>query len=232
MLSYGPDIQGAHSPDERVRIPTVEKMWDLHASRCSKTWRAADAVASASAAGRWAGRSGPALGPRPGRSVPQPRLVRGLPVAGARGSRRAARAAGSASRSRFLVRECEPLLDAARAALAAFVGARPDGSGLRPQRHHRRQHGAAVARARARATSCSSTDHEYNACRNALDFVAARRGARVVVGRRSPSPSRSPDEVVDARPRARDAAHAAALVDHVTSPTGARPAGGAARRAS
>lgn len=27
ILSYGPDIQGAHSPDERVRIPTVETMW-------------------------------------------------------------------------------------------------------------------------------------------------------------------------------------------------------------
>jgi dipeptidase D len=27
ILSYGPDIQGAHSPDERVRIPTVAKMW-------------------------------------------------------------------------------------------------------------------------------------------------------------------------------------------------------------
>jgi dipeptidase D len=29
ILSYGPDIQGAHSPDERVRIPTVEKMWEF-----------------------------------------------------------------------------------------------------------------------------------------------------------------------------------------------------------
>jgi dipeptidase D len=29
MISYGPDIQGAHSPDERVRIPTVAKMWDF-----------------------------------------------------------------------------------------------------------------------------------------------------------------------------------------------------------
>jgi len=29
LLSYGPDIKGAHSPDERVRIVTVEKMWEF-----------------------------------------------------------------------------------------------------------------------------------------------------------------------------------------------------------
>jgi dipeptidase D len=27
IISYGPDIQGAHSPDERVRIETVARMW-------------------------------------------------------------------------------------------------------------------------------------------------------------------------------------------------------------
>jgi dipeptidase D len=27
LLSYGPDIKGAHSPDERVRIASVEKFW-------------------------------------------------------------------------------------------------------------------------------------------------------------------------------------------------------------
>jgi len=29
LLSFGPDIQGAHSPDERVRIDTVEKMYEF-----------------------------------------------------------------------------------------------------------------------------------------------------------------------------------------------------------
>ena len=29
MISMGPEIHGAHSPDERVLIPTVEKFWDL-----------------------------------------------------------------------------------------------------------------------------------------------------------------------------------------------------------
>jgi dipeptidase D len=29
MISFGPTIVGAHSPDERVKIDTVEKFWDL-----------------------------------------------------------------------------------------------------------------------------------------------------------------------------------------------------------
>ena len=29
MVSYGPTIKGAHSPDERIEIETVQKFWDL-----------------------------------------------------------------------------------------------------------------------------------------------------------------------------------------------------------
>ncbi|MCH7974825.1 MAG: M20/M25/M40 family metallo-hydrolase, partial [Bacteroidetes bacterium] len=29
MVSFGPTIEGAHSPDERVNIKTVEKFYDL-----------------------------------------------------------------------------------------------------------------------------------------------------------------------------------------------------------
>ena len=29
MVSYGPTIKGAHSPDERIEIKTVQKFWDL-----------------------------------------------------------------------------------------------------------------------------------------------------------------------------------------------------------
>jgi dipeptidase D len=29
MISYGPTIKGAHSPDERIQIETVQKFWDL-----------------------------------------------------------------------------------------------------------------------------------------------------------------------------------------------------------
>ncbi|CAM9755412.1 unnamed protein product [Sphacelaria rigidula] len=29
MVSFGPTINGAHSPDEKVEIPSVEKFWRL-----------------------------------------------------------------------------------------------------------------------------------------------------------------------------------------------------------
>jgi isopenicillin-N epimerase len=63
-----------------------------------------------------------------------------------------------------------------------------------------------------------TTDHAYGACRKAIEFIAPRRGARVVVAR-VPFPGATP-EVVEAAvlgavtPRTR-----LALLDHVTSPT-------------
>jgi isopenicillin-N epimerase len=119
---------------------------------------------------------------------------------------------------RFLSRELDDRLDAARAALASFVGADPDDlafvtnatSGVN-----------AVLRSRAFAAGDEllTTDHAYNACRNTLDFVAEQSGARVVVAT-VPLPVRSPDDVVEAvlartTPRTR-----LALIDHITSPTG------------
>ena len=118
---------------------------------------------------------------------------------------------------RFLSRELDDRLDAARAALASFVGADPADlafvtnatSGVN-----------AVLRSRdfAAGDELLTTDHAYNACRNTLDFVAARSGARVVVAT-VPLPVRSPDDVVEAvlartTPRTR-----LALIDHITSPT-------------
>jgi isopenicillin-N epimerase len=64
-----------------------------------------------------------------------------------------------------------------------------------------------------------ATDHAYNACRNALDAVAARAGARVVVAPVA-FPTGGPEEVLDAVLGRVSARTRLALLDHVTSPTG------------
>ena len=119
---------------------------------------------------------------------------------------------------RFLSRELDDRLDVARGALAAFVGADPEDlafvvnatSGVN-----------AVLRSLvfSSADELLVTDHAYNACKNALQFVADRAGARIVIVK-IPFPVASPDAVVEAviagvTPRTR-----LALLDHVTSPTG------------
>ncbi len=63
------------------------------------------------------------------------------------------------------------------------------------------------------------TDHEYQACRNALDYVARERGARVVVVP-IPFPLASGALVVERLVAAVTPRTRLALVDHVTSPTG------------
>jgi isopenicillin-N epimerase len=118
----------------------------------------------------------------------------------------------------FLVRELEPLLDQARAALAQFTGARPENLVFVPNATSGVN---TVLRSLTFAPGDEFlvTDHEYNACRNALDFVAERAGAKIVVAR-LPFPFQSTGQIEEAilgqiTPRTR-----LALFDHVTSQTG------------
>jgi len=118
----------------------------------------------------------------------------------------------------FLARDLEPLLDQTRAALGAFVGARPEDLVFVPNATAGVN---TVVRSLAWAPGDELlvTDHAYGACRNALDFVAGRAGARVVVAR-VPFPLPSAETVLEAvmaevTPRTR-----LAMLDHVTSPTG------------
>ncbi|MFC2144365.1 aminotransferase class V-fold PLP-dependent enzyme [Acidobacteriota bacterium] len=109
-------------------------------------------------------------------------------------------------------------LDQARAVLAGFLGARTDdlvfvvnattgvNSVLRSLQLER-------------GDQLLVTDHEYNACRNAIDAVAADRGAEVVVAS-IPFPLSGEGVVAEAvlekvSPRTR-----VLLIDHVTSQTG------------
>ena len=117
----------------------------------------------------------------------------------------------------FLHRRGEELLDHARHELAAFLGADPEGL-------------ASVANATMGVNTVLRsfplspgdellvTDHEYNACRNALNETAARTGAVVTVAP-LPFPVDAPDTVHEAilagvTPRTR-----LALLDHITSST-------------
>jgi len=118
----------------------------------------------------------------------------------------------------FFVRDLEPLLDEARGALAEFLGAHRDNLVFVPN---------ATAGINTvlrsldfkRGDEVIVTDHEYNACRNALDVVAARSGIAVVVVE-LPFPLQTADEIIEpilgaVTPRTR-----LLLVDHVTSQTG------------
>jgi isopenicillin-N epimerase len=119
---------------------------------------------------------------------------------------------------RFLHRELETRLDPARAALAEFVRCDPDDLAFVTN-------ATTGVNTVLRSLPLQSgdelltTDHEYNACRNALDFVASRAGAKVVVAA-LPFPLHGPDEVVAAVLAKATAKTRLLLVDHVTSPTG------------
>ena len=119
---------------------------------------------------------------------------------------------------RFFVRELEERLDAARRELAALVGADPGDLVFVPNATYAVN---SVLRSLEMKTGDEllTTDHEYNACKNALEFTAKRSGARVTVAR-VPFPLQSPDQVTAAvldsvTPRTR-----LALIDHITSQTG------------
>ena len=118
---------------------------------------------------------------------------------------------------RFLVRELEPLLDAARARVAGFVGADAAGLAFVPNATAGVN---AVLRslALAEGDELIVTTHEYNASRNALDAVAARAGARIALVE-IPFPITSPGEVVDRVMARLTARTRLLLIDHVTSPT-------------
>ena len=124
------------------------------------------------------------------------------------------RAQLEANPMRFMVREQEALLDAALQALGSFLGAAPADLAFVPN---------ATAGVNAVLRSLQfepgdeilTTDHLYPACRNTLDYVAARTGARVIVARVSFPVTKIKEPILEAAgPRTR-----LAVLDHVSSPT-------------
>jgi len=119
---------------------------------------------------------------------------------------------------RFLDRKLEVLSEQARNELGSLIGA----------------HGDEIAFVTNATTGVNTvlrslkfsagdellvTNHEYNACRNALEFVAARAGAKVVVVK-IPFPIDSPETALAAVLNAVTDRTRLALMDHITSPTG------------
>lgn len=118
---------------------------------------------------------------------------------------------------RFMAREIEQRIDAARAVLAEFVGAAPDDIAFVPN-------ATAGVNAVLRSLDLDEhdellvTSHEYNASRNALDFVAGLNTAKVVAVD-IPFPIDSPDTVVERVLEKVTARTRLLLIDHVTSQT-------------
>jgi isopenicillin-N epimerase len=118
----------------------------------------------------------------------------------------------------FLAREIEPRLDAARSSLAQFLQADPHNLVFVPNattginavlRSYPFQPGDVVL----------TTNQEYNACRNALDFVAERSGIEIIVAD-IPYPIDDPQIIVDAVLNAVTPQTKLVLLDHVVSQTG------------
>lgn len=109
------------------------------------------------------------------------------------------------------------LLDHSRARLAQFVGAPMADLAFVPNATYGVNSAIAAQRWKP-GDEVLVTDHEYNACRNALDFAAERWGATVVVVT-LPFPLKQPKQVVDAMLAKVTERTVFCLVDHITSPT-------------
>ena len=117
----------------------------------------------------------------------------------------------------FMMRELEPLLDEARATLGTFIGADPASLAFVPN---------ATTGVNAVLPSLDLdkhdellvTSHEYNASRNALEYVAGLEGAKVVPID-IPFPIASPDEVIERVLAGVTDRTRLLLIDHVTSQT-------------
>ncbi|HEY0138135.1 MAG TPA: aminotransferase class V-fold PLP-dependent enzyme, partial [Nannocystis sp.] len=118
----------------------------------------------------------------------------------------------------FFMHALGPLLDAAREEVAAFVGARPED--LVFVRNATAGVNAVLsALPFAAGDELLTTDHVYGACRNALEHLCRRTGARLVIAP-VPFPISGRDEVLAAIVAAVTPRTRLALIDHITSPTG------------
>lgn len=119
---------------------------------------------------------------------------------------------------RFFMREFEPLLDEARQQLATFVGAKAEEIVFVPNATTGVN---AVLRSLtfAPGDEVITTNQEYNACRNSLNYVTGRANAQVIVAN-IPFPLESPQQIVEAVMQCVSPKTRLVLLDHVVSQTG------------
>jgi isopenicillin-N epimerase len=118
---------------------------------------------------------------------------------------------------RFLSVRYDERLAQARRALAAFLGA--DEADLAFVTNATTGFNAVLGSlALGPGDELLATTHTYAACRNTLEFVAARSGATIVVAS-LPFPVRDDDEILEAVLARAGERTRLALLDHVTSPT-------------
>ncbi|MCX7871880.1 MAG: aminotransferase class V-fold PLP-dependent enzyme [Verrucomicrobiae bacterium] len=118
----------------------------------------------------------------------------------------------------FFVRDLEPLLDEARTEIAHFLDGIPEQLVFVPN---------ATYGVNCVLNSLSFklgdeiliTNHEYNACKNAVNVVAEKSGAKVVVAR-IPFPLKRTDEISASIFSSVTERTKLIMIDHVTSPTG------------
>jgi isopenicillin-N epimerase len=118
----------------------------------------------------------------------------------------------------LFMRDLEGMLDDSRARLADFLGARP-GDLVFTRNATYAVNAVLRSLELAPGDELLTTDQGYGACLNALEFVAARSGARVVTAA-TPFPVDDPADLIDpildaVTPRTR-----LAVLDHIASPTG------------
>jgi isopenicillin-N epimerase len=119
----------------------------------------------------------------------------------------------------FLGRQLEPLLDQARERVARFLGA--DAEGLSFVSNATAGVNAVLRSLVLRpGDEILVTNHGYNACNNAARFVAERSGGSVSVAQ-IPWPIASEEQVIESVLASVTARTRVAVIDHVTSPTGA-----------
>ena len=118
----------------------------------------------------------------------------------------------------YFFREYEALLDQARLELADFVGADSEDIAFVPNATTG-VNGVLRSLSFSEQDELLTTNHEYNACRNVLDLIAARSKAKIIIAE-IPFPVQSSEQIIEAVMAKVSPKTKLVLIDHISSQTG------------